>query len=215
VFICVPVYFWSVCVKLRRDVFRPVVPTPAGLITCQAPGGRPNIITLGEVYMLALEPLVVGISIRPSRYSHGLTSASREFVVNFPTADLAAATDYCGMVSGRDVDKFAKAGLTATPADVVAAPLIAECPINIECRVRDVLPMGSHDVFVGDVVATHVEDWALDERGQIDPTRARAIAFVGRGYWRVAEKAAPAFVRPTPTASREAIRSVEPVASDD
>ena len=121
--------------KLRRDVFRPVVPTPAALITCAAPGARPNIISLGEVYMLALDPLVVGIGIRPSRYSHGLIAESREYVVNFPTAELVAAIDYCGRVSGADVDKFEATGLTPDPADVVAAPLIRECPINLECRI--------------------------------------------------------------------------------
>ena len=182
--------------KLRRDVFRPVVPTPAALITCVADGGRPNIITLGECYMLSLEPLVVGISIRPSRYSHRLISASREFVVNFPTVELAAATDYCGLVSGADVDKFEATGLTPEPADVVAAPLIAECPLSFECRVRDVLKFGgSHDVFVGDVVATHVEDWALDEAGQFDPALARSIAFVGRSYWAIGPRVDRAFAR--------------------
>ena len=177
------------------------MPTPAALISCVAPGHRPNIITLGECYMLALEPLVVGISIRPRRYSHRLISESREFVVNFPTADLAAAVDYCGMASGADVDKFAASGLTPEPADVVAAPLIRECPLNLECRVRDVLKMGSHDVFVGDVVATHVEDWALDESGQLDPVRARAIAFIGRSYWAVGPQVERAFVRRRPAES--------------
>jgi flavin reductase (DIM6/NTAB) family NADH-FMN oxidoreductase RutF len=182
-------------VKLRRDVFRPVLPTPAALISCVADGQRPNIITLGECYMLALDPLVVGISIRPSRYSHRLISESREFVVNFPTAEMAAAVDFCGMASGAKVDKFAGAGLTPDPAEVVAAPLIRECPLNLECRVRDVLKMGSHDVFIGDVVATHVEDWALDESGQIDPIRARSIAFVGRSYWAVGPQVERAFVK--------------------
>jgi flavin reductase (DIM6/NTAB) family NADH-FMN oxidoreductase RutF len=181
--------------KLRRDVFRPVIPTPAALITCVAPGRRPNVITLGEVYMLGLDPLIVGIGIRPRRYSHELISESREYVVNFPTAELTAATDYCGLVSGRDVDKFAATGLTPTPAAVVAAPLIGECPLSVECRVRDVLPMGSHDCFVGEVVATHVEDWAIDEDGQFDPVRARSIAFVGRAYWLVGQKVDRAFVR--------------------
>jgi flavin reductase (DIM6/NTAB) family NADH-FMN oxidoreductase RutF len=171
-------------VKLQRmDLFRPVYPTPAAMITCVSPTGRPNIITLGEVYMLALEPLIVGIGIRPRRFSYGLIAETREFVVNFPTAEPADLVDYCGMVSGTEVDKFAATGLTPAPASVVRPPLIEECPVNLECRVREVLPMGSHHVFVGDVVAGHVEDWALDERGHLDPVRARAIAFIGRSYW--------------------------------
>lgn len=181
--------------KIRRDLFRPVVPTPAALITCVSSEGRPNIITLGEVYMLALEPLTVGIGIRPRRYSYRLIAETREFVVNFPTVELAAATDYCGVTSGAEVDKFAATGLTPEAASAVSVPLIKECPLNLECRVRDILPMGSHHVFVGEVVATHVEPWALDEDGQLDPVRARALAFVGRSYWSFAERVERAFVR--------------------
>lgn len=181
--------------KVQRDTFRPVGPTPAGLITCISPDGKPNIITLGEVYMLALAPLTIGISIRPSRYSHRLISETREFVVNLPTIEITAATDYCGVHSGADVDKFAETGLTPEPASIVKTPLIRECPVNIECRVRDILPMGSHDVFVGEALAVHVEDWALDENGQLDPVKARAIAFVGRSYWGVGPRVDRAFVR--------------------
>ncbi|HHX64261.1 MAG TPA: flavin reductase family protein [Chloroflexi bacterium] len=179
--------------KRRRDVFRPVYPTPAALITCCDTDGRPNIITLGEVYMLCLEPLTIGISVRPERHSHRLISETGEFVVNLPTAEIAAEVDYCGIRSGADVDKFADTGLTPEPAAEVRPPLIAECPVSIECRVRDTLSLGSHDVFVGLAVATHAEDWALDEQGQLDPVRARAIGFVGRGYWRFAEKVDRAF----------------------
>ena len=181
--------------KQRIDVFRPMYPTPVAMITCATPDGRPNIITLGEVYMLALEPLVVGISIRPSRYSYGLIAETREFVVNVPTEELAAQADFCGMTSGRSVDKFRATGLTPAPADEVRAPPIAECPLNIACRVRDILPMGSHHVFVGDVVATHVEESILDAEGNIDPERARAIAFIGRSYWKVEGLVDRAFVR--------------------
>ena len=171
------------------------MPTPAALVTYLLPNGQPSIVTLGEVSMLALDPLVVGISIRPARYSHPCISAAREYVVNFPTAELTAALDICGTTSGRDTDKFVAAGLTPEPAEVVRTPLIRECPISIECRLRDVLPMASHDLFVGEAVATHVEDWALDAAGFLDPVRARSVAFVGRGYWRVGELADRAFVR--------------------
>ncbi len=189
--------------KVRRDVFRPVYPTPAALITCAPAEGRPNVITLGEVYMLSLDPLVVGIGIRPRRYSHRLIAETREFVVNFPTAEIVAAVDYCGMSSGLEVDKFAEAGLTPEPAAVVRPPLIKECPVSVECRVRDILPMGSHDVFVGEVVATHAEEWALDEEGQLDPVKARAIAFVGRSYWSIGPRIERAFNRGRRAPARE------------
>jgi flavin reductase (DIM6/NTAB) family NADH-FMN oxidoreductase RutF len=181
--------------KVQRDVFRPSVPTPVGLVTCVRPGGVPNIITLGEVYMLSLKPLVMGISIQPHRYSAKIITETREYVINFPTLELVEATDICGTTSGASVDKFALTGLTAEPATAVSPPLIAECPLSVECRVTDVLPMGSHNVFVGEAVATHVEDWALDEDGLLDPVKARSIAFVGRSYWRVGERVGKAFVK--------------------
>jgi flavin reductase (DIM6/NTAB) family NADH-FMN oxidoreductase RutF len=171
------------------------MPTPAGLITCVRPGGAPNIITLGEVYMLSLKPLVMGISIQPHRYSAKMITETREYVINYPTAELVEAVDLCGTTSGAQVDKFALTGLTPEPAALVAPPLIAECPLSIECRVTDILPMGSHHVFVGQAVATHVEASALDSSGQLDPVQARAIAFVGRSYWRVGERIARAFVK--------------------
>ena len=178
--------------KVQRDVFRPIYPTPAGLITSALPEGRPNIITLGEVYMLSLTPLVLGISIRPSRLSHEIISATGEYVVNIPTAAMTDAVDLCGMVSGRDVDKFAATGLTPSPASVVKAPLIAECPLSIECKVLQIMPFGSHHVFAGEAVATHVDEAILDERGQIDPVIAQGIAFVARGYFAVGDLVAPA-----------------------
>ncbi len=181
--------------KLTTSVFRPVIPTPAALITCVSAEGRPNILTLGEVYVLSLDPLVLGIGIRPSRYSHRLISETREYVVNFATAELIPQVDLCGMSSGAETDKFAAFRLTPTPARVVKAPLIAECPLNVECRVREILRMGSHDCFVGEAVATHVEDWALDEDGQFDPEKARSIAFVGRSYWAIGPRLDRASVR--------------------
>jgi len=181
--------------KRIHDVFRPVYPTPAGLITCVDEDGIADIVTLGEVYMLALKPLTLGISIRPSRYSHELISASREYVANMPTMAIAEAVDICGTLLGRQVNKWIAANLTPEPAQVVSAPLIAECPLNMECQVQDILSMGSHDVFVGRVVVTHVEDSILDEHGLIDPGKASALAFPGRGYWPVIGPQAPAFAK--------------------
>ena len=181
--------------KITTNVFRPVVPTPAALITSVSLAGRPNVLTLGEVYMLSLEPLVLGIGIRPQRYSHGLITATREYVVNFPTADLIEAADLCGATTGAETDKFELAGLTPEPATCVRPPLIKECPLNVECRVRDILPMGSHDCFVGEAVATHVEDWALDATGNFDPVLARSIAFIGRSYWAIGPRLDRALAR--------------------
>ena len=100
----------------------------------------------------------VGIAIRPERYSFQLIKESGEFVINLPSQDLVYATDYCGVNSGRDVDKFAVLGLTAAPATKVDAPMIAECPVNLECRVKQVVDLGAHHYFISEVV-THAEDW--------------------------------------------------------
>ena len=122
--------------KVQVRPNRPVYPTPAALITCADEAGKPNIITLGEVFNISISrPVILGIAIRKSRYSHELISRTREYVVNMPTRAIADQVWACGRISGREVDKFQAAGLTPVPAAVARAPLIAECPINVECRV--------------------------------------------------------------------------------
>lgn len=182
--------------KVLISPFRPVYPTPAALITSVAADGRANIITLGEVYNLSLRtPTIVGISIGKARYSHELISQSREYVVNLPTTALLEAVDKCGSVSGRFVDKFSAFGLTALPASVVAPPLIAECPVNIECRVIAIEETGDHDIFQGLVVAVHVDDALLDEQGRVRIDRLDPICFMyGHNapgeYWSLGHKLA-------------------------
>ena len=180
--------------KVRIRPFRPIYPTPAGLITSVAPDGKANIITLGEVYNLSLRtPTIVGISIHKARYSHGLISRSGEYVVNLPTTRLMEAVDRCGTTSGRSVDKFAEFGLTPLPATVVEPPLIAECPVNLECRVIGIEEIGDHDMFKGQVVAAHVDDALLDEGGRVCPDRLDVLCFMycfnfGGEYWSLGRK---------------------------
>lgn len=180
--------------KVSIKPFRPIYPTPAGLITSVAPDGKANIITLGEVYNLSLRtPTIVGISIHKARYSHGLISRSGEYVVNLPTTRLMEAVDRCGTTSGRSVDKFAEFGLTPLPATVVKPPLIAECPVNLECRVIGIEEIGDHDMFKGQVVAAHVDDALLDEGGRVCPDRLDVLCFMycfnfGGEYWSLGRK---------------------------
>lgn len=180
--------------KVTVNSFRPIYPTPAALITSVAPDGTPNIITLGEVYNLSLSrPTVVGIGIHKARYSHTLISQTREYVVNLPTTGLVEQVDRCGTISGRDVDKFAAVGLTPLPASRVRPPLVAECPINVECVLRDVIEMGDHDTFVGEVVAVHADQELLDEDGRVCLDRLDALCFMScygaRGeYWSLDKK---------------------------
>jgi flavin reductase (DIM6/NTAB) family NADH-FMN oxidoreductase RutF len=170
--------------KVRVRPNRPVYPTPAALITCADENGRPNIITLGETFNISIaHPVILGIAIRKSRYSHELISRTGEYVVNLPTQAIAEQVWHCGRTSGRDVDKFALTGLTPVPAAVVKAPLIAECPINVECRVTGIQVIGDHDLFLGEAVAQHVNDECLDADGKIEVARLGAFAFVLGEFW--------------------------------
>lgn len=163
---------------------RPVYPSPAGLITSISPEGKPNIITLGEVFNISIfDPVIIGIAIGKPRYSHALISATREFVVNLPTSSMAKVIDQCGTVSGRTVDKFSQFGLTAAPAEKVRPPLIAECPVNIECRVLSIQEVGDHDLFLGEAVAQHVAEDVLDASGRIRVERLDPLCFVHWEYW--------------------------------
>jgi flavin reductase (DIM6/NTAB) family NADH-FMN oxidoreductase RutF len=175
----------------KRSVkpFRPVHPSPAALVTSVSEAGRPNIITLGEVFNVSIaDPVILGIAIAKPRYSHELISVTREYVVNLPTAGMVETVDRCGSVSGRDVDKFAEFGLTPVPAEKVSPPLIAECPINVECRVIDIQVIGDHDLFLGEAVAQHVAVEALDDRGRILVDKLDPLCYLHGEYWSCGKK---------------------------
>jgi len=164
------------------------------LITSVAPDGKPNIITLGEVFNLSLRtPTIVGIAVRKATSSHELISGSGEYVVNMPTTRILEAVDRCGTVTGRKVDKFAEFGLTPLPATVVKPPLIAECPVNVECKVIGIEEIGDHDLFKGEVVVTHVDDGLLDEQGRVCPDRLDVLCLIynlnfSGEYWSLGRK---------------------------
>ncbi len=163
-------------------------PAPPILVTVGDAAGKSNIITLAWAGVVCSQPPMVGISIRPSRYSAELLKANGEFVVNVPDQRLLWAVDRCGMISGRDVDKWAASTLTPIPAEKVRPPLVSQCPICMECVVRQVIPLGSHDLYLGEVVALHVDETALDEHGKIDAKRLAPIAYVAAEYWGLAER---------------------------
>jgi len=175
--------------KVLKRPTRIVYPTPAALVTCVDREGKPNIITLAEVFHPCIaNPTMIGLAIAPQRYSNRLIRETREFVVNFPTVDLVEKVDGCGCVSGRDVDKFERFGLTPMPAKHVKPPLIKECPVNVECVLKSVQPIGYHDFFMGEVVAIHVDEEVLDENGNIIPEKLRPIVFVLGEYWSLGER---------------------------
>lgn len=171
--------------KIIRDPTENITnlyPAPVVLVTCGHE--QPNIITLAWVGTLCSEPILVGIGVRPSRYSHDLIKTTGEFAVNIPTADMVEIVDYCGHVSGRDVDKFVACSLTPEPASAIKTPLIAQCPINLECKVVQTISLGTHDLFIGEVVAAQVEENSLDEEGHIDYEKAKVFVIVEEREYR-------------------------------
>ena len=160
-------------------------PVPAVLVSCGLE--RANIITLAWVGTVCSDPPAVGIAVRPERFSYNLIAETGEFVVNLPTADQVDAVDYCGQVSGRDVDKWAVCGFTPAPASKIGTPLIAECPVALECRTLQHLKLGAHDLFIGEVLAVQIEDKVLNSRGQLDHEKARPLAYAGGYYFRMGE----------------------------
>jgi flavin reductase (DIM6/NTAB) family NADH-FMN oxidoreductase RutF len=151
--------------SIKPDTF--LVPAPAALVTCQDKGGRPNIITIAWTGVVCSDPPMVSVSIRPSRYSHNVIRETGEFAVNIPPVEIIRKVDLCGIISGKDKDKFSETGLTPVPAEVISCPLIKECTISMECRVSEIVPLGVHDMFLGEVVATHVAEGAFDEKGNL------------------------------------------------
>jgi flavin reductase (DIM6/NTAB) family NADH-FMN oxidoreductase RutF len=173
--------------KVAKKPGTVLYPVPVVLVSCGL-GQRANIITLAWVGTLCSEPPLVSIGVRPSRYSHGLIEEVGEFVVNVPDSEQVRWVDYCGVVSGRDEDKWAACGFTPAPATKVQVPVIAECPVNIECRVHRTLSLGSHDLFIGEVVAVQMDETVLGERDHLDFAKARPFAFLGGEYRQVGER---------------------------
>ena len=163
-------------------------PCPVVLVTCVDSDGKPNIITLAWAGVVCSDPPVLGLGIRPHRHSYGLIEDAGEFVVNIPTTEILEETDFCGMVSGRDVDKFSETGLTAEPAKEVKPPLIRECPVNIECVLKKKIPLGVHHLFLGEVVRVHVDQDVLDKNGRIDFTKVSPFVYNQGEYWSLYQK---------------------------
>jgi len=165
-----------------------VYPGPIVLLSCGSMEGRRNIITLAWAANIAAEPPMVVVGIRPTRYSHGLVVETGDFVLNIPNEDQLRQADWCGNVSGGTVDKFAQTGFTPVASSRVKSPSIAECPLNIECVVRNRVRAGSHDVFVGEVLAVHVDKTLVTANGDIDFQALRPIVYLKGGYYSVGAK---------------------------
>ena len=159
-----------------------LAPAPPALVSCGTMEAQ-NVLTAAWTGIVNSEPPMTYVYIRPERYSHGIIQEKGEFVINLPCEAIVKATDLCGVKSGRDVDKFALAGLTAEPSNVVAAPGIAECPISLECKVREVYKLGSHDMFLADIVAVDVDSKFVDEKGALHLEKVGLLAYAHGGYY--------------------------------
>lgn len=163
-------------------------PVPAVMVSCQRQGEKPNIITVAWAGTVCSDPAMVSVSIQKKRYSYGIIRDSGEFVVNLTTKKLAKATDYCGVRSGSDVDKFAETGLTPCPSQAVGCPGIAQSPVNIECRVTEVKNLGSHDLFLAQVVGVSVDETLLDASGRLRLSRSGLMVYSHGNYFEVGQQ---------------------------
>jgi flavin reductase (DIM6/NTAB) family NADH-FMN oxidoreductase RutF len=174
--------------KVTKSPRTALFPCPVVLVTCVDAEGKPNIITLAWAGVACSNPPILGIGIRPSRYSYRLIEQSGEFAVNIPTTEYVKETDFCGSSSGEIVDKFSETGLTPEPSERIKPPIIKECPVNIECFVKNRIQLGSHHLFLGEVVGVHIDEEILDEKGRIDFDKVTPFVFNNGEYWRLKGK---------------------------
>lgn len=163
-------------------------PVPVVLVSCiDLETNRPNIITVGWVGVVCSKPPLVSISIRPSRFSHKLIEKTGDFALNIPSTSHVAEVDFCGIESGRDIDKFEKTGFTPQNSTIISSPLINECLLNLECIVNDMLHLGSHSLFIGEIVKVHASKSILEE-DCVDYSKLNAMVVNGLEYWDLKSK---------------------------
>lgn len=163
-------------------------PLPVLMVSCNRKGEKPNIVTVAWTGTICSDPAMVSISVRPERYSHDIIEETGEFVINLVTKDLTYATDYCGVRSGRDVDKFKEMNLTPLPSKMIDAVGIEESPVNIECKVVEVKKLGSHDMFIAEVVNVTVDDRYMDENNKFNLNDSDLVAYSHGEYFTLGEK---------------------------
>ncbi len=161
-----------------------VYPLPAIIVSCGELGGEANLFTASWVGTICTNPPMCYVSIRPERHSYGLIKARMEFGLNLTTVAMARDTDWCGVVSGRRYDKIAETGLAVEAGRVIAAPLLVASPISLECRVREIIPLGSHDMFVADIVNVRADEQYIDpDTGGFDMERAGLLTYAHGEYF--------------------------------
>ena len=176
--------------KVERTMWKSgtfIYPIPAVMVSCGSME-KSNIITVAWTGILNTNPATCYISVRPERYSHGIIKKNGEFVINLTNQELAYATDWCGVKTGAKVDKFKEMHLHKEKANFVKAPLILESPVCVECKVRETVKLGSHDMFIADVLSIDVDNRYIDKNGSFDISKCNLIAYANGGYYPLGKK---------------------------
>lgn len=174
---------------MKREINPTTATVPCPVVLLSVGSENPNIITLSWAANVCSKPPTIVIGIRPERHSYNMVKDAGEFVLNIPTTDLLEASIFAGTKSGRDHDKFAECNLTPIPASKVKAAMIKECPINVECKTKQVLSLGVHDLFIAEVVSVHIDEEVLNEKGRFDASKARLFTYLPLNgqYWSLGE----------------------------
>ncbi len=171
---------------MEKEIFKPgnmLYPLPAVMVSCADQNGNNNIITVAWCGTICTNPPMVSVSIRPERYSYSIIEKTKEFVINLTTEELAKAADFCGVRSGREVNKFKEMSLTPKKGEKVNAPMIEESPVNIECRLKEIIKLGSHDLFLAEVVGVQVDKRSINETGKFELNKTRPVVYSHGEYY--------------------------------
>ncbi len=173
--------------KLKWKPGTMVYPLPPVMVSC-GDMEKSNILTIAWTGIICTDPAMTYVSIRKERYSYDIIKEKGEFVINLASSNLAHVVDFCGVRSGKNIDKFKECNLTKEPATEVSAPMIKECPINIECRVKEIKELGTHDMFMAEILAVNVDDKYLDDTGKFDMESCNLLAYSHGQYYSLGEK---------------------------
>lgn len=171
---------------MSKQIWKPgtmLYPVPAVMVSCGDIDNEKNILTIAWTGTINSDPAMTYISVRPSRHSYNIIKNSGEFIINVTTEELAFATDFCGVRSGKDIDKFAQMNLTPEKASFVKCPAIKESPINIECKVKDIIPLGTHDMFISEIVSVMANEKYIDENGRFNFEASKPICYSHGEYY--------------------------------
>lgn len=163
-------------------------PVPVALITSINKEGKPNVFTVGWIGTACTKPPMITVAIRPERLSYEYIKETKEFVVNLPPKSLVKEVDYCGVRSGKVVDKINNLNFTLEKAEVVNSPIIKECPVALECKLKEIIPLGTHDLFLAEIISVHVEEDLIDKNGKIHLEKADLICYSHGEYFPIPEK---------------------------